>query len=281
MQDDDARDGEPQLPAADEVEVGLAVVQPRRRRSRCLAVGSAVAVMRSLAVTDRSRPASATPSVPQATRPTPTKRALGEEAGCGRAATTSGRVKKQATNEVEDRRQAEEEGEAAHRADGEPAEQDGADERRRRRRRGSCGRRRWKPRSVELRSVSPGLHLVLQALEVDDVGVDGHADRHDDAGDAGQGERQPCARRQAADDRVDERRPHDEAERPRPGRGPGSRGSCRGRRAARPTRPAMRPACSESSPSVADTVCTALPLELDRQRAVAQHEGEVLGLGLG
>ena len=43
----------------------------------------------------------------------------------------------------------------------------------------------------------------------------------------------------------------------------------------------MSPARSESLPSVAETVCTRLALELDGQGAVAQHEGEVLGLALG
>ena len=38
-------------------------------------------------------------------------------------------------------------------------------------------------------------HLVLQPLEVHDVGVDGHADRHDDAGDTGEGQREPATRR--------------------------------------------------------------------------------------
>ena len=36
---------------------------------------------------------------------------------------------------------------------------------------------------------APGLHLVLEALEVHDVAVDGDADRHDDAGDAGEAQR--------------------------------------------------------------------------------------------
>ena len=50
---------------------------------------------------------------------------------------------------------------------------------------------REKPRSSDDRIVLPAPHLVFQAFEVDDVGVDGDADRHDDAGHAGQREGQP------------------------------------------------------------------------------------------
>ena len=41
-------------------------------------------------------------------------------------------------------------------------------------------------RSTDERTVRAGAHLVLQPLEVDDVRVDGDADRHDEAGDAGE-----------------------------------------------------------------------------------------------
>ena len=53
-----------------------------------------------------------------------------------------------------------------------------------------------KPARRRVRSDSPGAHLVLQSFEVDDVRVDRDADRHDDAGDAGQreGEALVCAR---------------------------------------------------------------------------------------
>ena len=54
---------------------------------------------------------------------------------------------------------------------------------------------RLKARSVELRSVRPALHLVLEALEVHDVAVHRDADGHDDAGDAGQAQRHPERRR--------------------------------------------------------------------------------------
>ncbi len=65
------------------------------------------------------------------------------------------------------------------------------------------------------------------------------------------------------------RRPGRQPDDDHDGRGAGSRGPCRAARAARPTKPAIRPACSESLPSVADTVWTACGFELDRQRAVA------------
>ena len=45
--------------------------------------------------------------------------------------------------------------------------------------------------------------------------------------------------------------------------------------------PAMMPACSAPSPSVADTVSACWGCELDRQRAEAQGHGEGLGLVLG
>ena len=38
---------------------------------------------------------------------------------------------------------------------------------------------------------APRAHFVLHAFVVDDVGVDGDTDRHDDAGDTGQAEHEP------------------------------------------------------------------------------------------
>ena len=55
------------------------------------------------------------------------------------------------------------------------------------------------PRSTEERTVLPA-DLVLEALEVDDVGVHGDADRHDDARGPGQRE-QPARLAQERDER--------------------------------------------------------------------------------
>ena len=49
---------------------------------------------------------------------------------------------------------------------------------------------RRNPVSSDERTVLPGAHLVLQSFEVDDVRVDGDTDRHDDAGDARERERE-------------------------------------------------------------------------------------------
>ena len=50
---------------------------------------------------------------------------------------------------------------------------------------------RWKaPLGGGAQRAGPAAQLVLQALEVHDVAVHGDADRHDDAGDARQAQRQ-------------------------------------------------------------------------------------------
>ena len=57
-----------------------------------------------------------------------------------------------------------------------------------------------------------GLDLVLESFEEHDVGVDGDADRHDDAGGTCQRQREAVVRAEVADDRPQQRGRHDEAE---------------------------------------------------------------------
>ena len=90
-------------------------------------------------------------------------------------------------DDVADRRHAEVEGEAADRADAEHEQHGGGDERH------EVGGEDRPPRRLEaagrrVAERAPVQHLVLHPLEVDDVAVDGHADRHDDAGDPGERE---------------------------------------------------------------------------------------------
>ncbi len=50
---------------------------------------------------------------------------------------------------------------------------------------------REKPREIGAQDVLADGQLLLDPLEDEDVGVDGHADGQDDAGDAGQGQGRP------------------------------------------------------------------------------------------
>ena len=96
---------------------------------------------------------------------------------------------------------------------------------------------------------SAGAHLLLDALEDDDVGVGRHADREDQARDARQ--------RQRDRDQLDQREEVDarrrRARRPRSGRARGRRRAGRARRSRKPATPAMRPWLSACLPSVAET----------------------------
>ena len=79
---------------------------------------------------------------------------------------------------------------------------------------------RRNPVSSDERTVLPGAHLVLESFEVDDIGVDGDTDRHDDAGHTGQREREALRAPRVGDEREEdhagepEAEPHDEAEQP-------------------------------------------------------------------
>ena len=91
-------------------------------------------------------------------------------------------------DEIEHRRQPEEEGEAANLADGEGVEHDSSDQARHI---GLHDRRvgdRERPLDGRPNRATT-LHILLQMLEVHDVGVDRHTDRHDQARDPGERER--------------------------------------------------------------------------------------------
>ena len=68
----------------------------------------------------------------------------------------------------------------------------------------------WKARSTEDRTRGARAHLVLQPLEVHDVRVDGDPDRHDDAGDAGERQREADRLAEEGDERVDRHPGEDE-----------------------------------------------------------------------
>ena len=194
---------------------------------------------------------------------------------------------------VADGRHAKVEGEATHRADAEHEQHGGGDERH------QVGGEDRLPRRAEAAGGGvlegpPVQHLVLHPLEVDDVAVDGHPDRHDDAGDAGQRQGVVGGLGDEDGDAVDQHPPH----RPSPSRSAASGG---GRRTAgrttsspTPTSPANIEAFSESLPSVGETVSTrwaltlagkaprlstrdseraSLSLKLPRDRHVAAEDG--------
>ena len=92
---------------------------------------------------------------------------------------------------------------------------------------------RVNPRSTDERTVRPVSHLVLESLEVHDVRVDGHADRHDEPGHAGERERQADLVTEERDQCVRSgRRAHEEPCDHDQRRAAGSRRACRARPAA-------------------------------------------------
>ena len=217
----------------DELEVRLAVVQAGEdRRAASAHRGSVIVRLRSA-----PRPPAGGAASPRATprRGASVKSRFGREEAHQRPGEEPG------DDDVEDRGEPEEEGEAAHRADRELEEHDGADEA------GDVGGEdraegaRERPLGGAAQRAA-GLHLVLEPLEVHDVAVDRDADGHDDAGDAGQAQGHP----EVGDDRVEQRRPHAQPEPPPRCRGPGSRRSCRGTRAR--GRAGRRPGPPSASP---------------------------------
>ena len=120
------------------------------------------------------------------------------------SSSTSGTGEEVRDDQVAQRRQTEEEREAADRADRQVPQDRRADQRH------HVGDEDGVPRPGEpaLGAVahrSAGAHLVLQSFEEHHVRVDGDADRHDEAGDSGQRQRQALRLRQERDDRVDQR----------------------------------------------------------------------------
>ena len=132
---------------------------------------------------------------------------------------TSGCMKDVREHEVDDGRDAEEEREAPHRTGGEQVEHAAPSSDTRSA--ATIVRNERAEAGVERRA--HGLaraHLVFQSLEVHDVRVDGDTDRHDDAGDAGEREREAATRREVRHQREEqhageaETDAHDQAEQP-------------------------------------------------------------------
>ena len=137
-----------------------------------------------------------------------------------------------------------------------------------------------KPRSTLVRTVRPDRGLVLQSFEVDDVGVDGDTDGHDEADHAGQVDGGVEALAHAGDDRpqqaagdgqaghhhqaeeavVEDDVEHDQGQPGQAGDQPGLQ-----RRLAQRRRDGL----------------DGEPVELDRQGAVGELGGQGLGLVLG
>ena len=210
-------------------------------------------------------------------RATPKTRVLGEGAAPGEHAHHRP-DEVPGHDDVEGGGQTEEEGEAAHRADGEHVEEDGADE---------AGRVGGDDRAEGPLEGAVGRgpqgaalgHLVLQPLEVHDIAVHRDAHRHHQAGDARQAEGEALALPQPADHRVVQRAPHGEAEDHHEPEGPVVHEHVEADEAkadeAGDEAGAQRVGAEGGRHGL-----DGLGLEGDRQRAVPEDEGQVLGLPL-
>ena len=158
-------------------------------------------------------------------------------------------------DDVEHGREAEEEGEALHRPDRELVEHEGAEQRH------EVGGQHGAEGALEA-PVDAGAHrasrprLVLQSFEVDDVGVHGDTDRHDDADDAGQVDGGVEGLAHPGDDRPQQGAGDGEAGHDHQAEQPVVEDRVDHDQASRPMRPEMRPACSDDLPSDGDTVWT-------------------------